>query len=216
MLSKRLKCIADLVDKNTFVIDVGCDHGLLDVYLARQGFNCLACDISLDCINKTKENVIKYQVSDNVKPVLTDGLNGIIIPENTCLIMSGLGAQTIIDILDKRIDSKIKCIILQSNNHLDKLRYEMMKCFHLEDEVVIKDKGIYYVIMKWVRGSISYSKKELYLGPVLLNKKDSKNYYKFLLLKNKRILNKIPSNYIEKINEIELQNKYLEEVLTDL
>ena len=33
-LSKRLKAIADLVDGKN-VIDVGCDHGYLDIYLTK-------------------------------------------------------------------------------------------------------------------------------------------------------------------------------------
>ena len=33
MLSKRLEAIAGFVDKNDNLIDVGCDHGYLGIYL---------------------------------------------------------------------------------------------------------------------------------------------------------------------------------------
>ena len=33
-LSKRLSIVASLIDSNN-IIDVGCDHGLLDIYLAQ-------------------------------------------------------------------------------------------------------------------------------------------------------------------------------------
>ena len=36
MLSKRLKAIASLVDGEN-VIDIGCDHAFLDIYLTIQG-----------------------------------------------------------------------------------------------------------------------------------------------------------------------------------
>ena len=32
-LSKRLKEIANLMDKNSVIADIGCDHALLDIYL---------------------------------------------------------------------------------------------------------------------------------------------------------------------------------------
>ena len=32
-ISNRLKTIADMIDSNYHVIDVGCDHALLDIYL---------------------------------------------------------------------------------------------------------------------------------------------------------------------------------------
>ena len=32
-ISKRLETIASLVPINSKVIDIGCDHGLLDIYL---------------------------------------------------------------------------------------------------------------------------------------------------------------------------------------
>ncbi len=34
MISKRLESIASLIPNNSRVIDVGCDHALLDIYLA--------------------------------------------------------------------------------------------------------------------------------------------------------------------------------------
>ena len=32
-ISKRLKAISDFITDNSNVIDVGCDHALLDIYL---------------------------------------------------------------------------------------------------------------------------------------------------------------------------------------
>ena len=34
-LSKRLAAIAEYVDDDSHFVDIGCDHGLLDVYLAK-------------------------------------------------------------------------------------------------------------------------------------------------------------------------------------
>ena len=48
-LSKRLKAIADLVDKDSKIIDVGCDHALLDIYLLKN---------KNDLFNKNIQNII--------------------------------------------------------------------------------------------------------------------------------------------------------------
>ena len=214
-ISKRLKTIASLVPDNTYVVDVGCDHGLLDIYLSLNNHYCIASDISKKCIEKVKENIKKYQVQDKVIPICTDGITNIEIPDNTCLILSGLGTKTIIDIINKCPLDNINSIIIQSNNELDILRFKMMKNFHLEDEISIYDKNIFYVVMKWKKGSITYNDKELYLGSILPIKKESKKYYQFLLEKNQNILNKIPSNHLEKKQLLEKQIKWLEETLKD-
>ena len=70
-LSNRLKTIADMV-KTKSVIDVGCDHGLLDVYLAKEKhISCIASDISENALNQAKENIHKYQVQSLVKTIWT-------------------------------------------------------------------------------------------------------------------------------------------------
>ena len=35
MLSKRLKSLIKYIDKNDKLIDIGCDHGLIDIYLVK-------------------------------------------------------------------------------------------------------------------------------------------------------------------------------------
>ena len=32
-ISKRLRAIGDLIEDNSFILDVGCDHALLDIYV---------------------------------------------------------------------------------------------------------------------------------------------------------------------------------------
>ena len=36
MQSLRLKLIADLVDKNSIVADIGTDHGIVPIYLSKE------------------------------------------------------------------------------------------------------------------------------------------------------------------------------------
>ena len=55
-IRNRLKAIASLVDKGANVIDVGCDHALLDIYLTLYNENnCIASDINENAYNIAKE-----------------------------------------------------------------------------------------------------------------------------------------------------------------
>ena len=87
MLSKRLKTIANLVDTKN-VYDVGCDHALLDIYLSNNfNKNCIAIDISEECVLKAKKNIEKN--NSNVKVILNNGLENInILPDSTVIILS--------------------------------------------------------------------------------------------------------------------------------
>ena len=67
MLSKRLFEISKLVPKKCNVIDIGCDHALLDLYLAKsRNIKCIAIDIRENIINNVKE-VVKKEKLENKK-----------------------------------------------------------------------------------------------------------------------------------------------------
>ena len=38
-INDRLKKIGDLVDANSFCLDIGCDHAFLDIYLVKKNKN---------------------------------------------------------------------------------------------------------------------------------------------------------------------------------
>ena len=58
ILSKRLSMVATLVDIGANVIDVGCDHALLDIYLTQNNNNkCLATDVNKNALNIAKDNI---------------------------------------------------------------------------------------------------------------------------------------------------------------
>ena len=60
MLSKRLQAICDFVTPNSKVVDIGADHGLVDIYLTKnKNCQCLATDISAKSLEKAKENIKK-------------------------------------------------------------------------------------------------------------------------------------------------------------
>ena len=99
MISKRLKVIADMVDTKS-IIDVGCDHALLDIYLAKQrDIECLAIDVREGIIRKILDSVKQEKLVNKIKVKLNNGLENININNDDTVILSGLGTNTILNII---------------------------------------------------------------------------------------------------------------------
>ena len=71
-LSSRLEAVATLVDINARVIDVGCDHAYLDIYLTmNNGNKCIATDINKNALEIAKKNIKKYNLEKKIETKLT-------------------------------------------------------------------------------------------------------------------------------------------------
>ena len=177
-LSKRLECIAKYVNEGMSIVDVGCDHALLDIYLVqmKKDIKVIASDINENALENAKKNIKKYHFEGKIKTCLSKGLEEIDTSNLDTIIISGMGAHTMVGVLYHDI-SKLKGIdtlILQSNNDLDFLRERVVKLgYYIENEVLVKDSGIIYTVIVFMKGRKRYSRKELYFGPLLLKKKDS-------------------------------------------
>lgn len=201
-LSKRLMVIANMVDSTSKkIVDIGCDHGLLDIYLSNkyEDIKLIASDINKNALNNVINNIKKYKTT-KVEARLSNGLEKIDSKEIDTIIISGLGSNTIVKILeDKNKLVNVNTIIIQSNNNLDYLRKEVVKLgFYIIDEELVEDKNIIYTVIKFKKGTKKYTNKEVYLGPILLKKK-GKLYNKYITNKiNKlnNILNTVPKTKI--------------------
>ena len=67
-INDRLKAIGDLVEANSFCLDVGCDHALLDIYLVKKKKNikCIASDIAEGPIEAAKNIFNNVEVGTKV------------------------------------------------------------------------------------------------------------------------------------------------------
>ena len=175
-ISKRLRVISDFISDNSFILDVGCDHALLDIYVTKNKKNvkAIASDINEGPLKGALENVKKYNAKD-VTVVLGDGLSSYKEGVDT-VVISGLGSTTIVSILkkDNGVLSNIKKLIISSNNDYYFLRKSVCEMgFYISDEVMVLDRGKYYPIIIFEKGFKKYSEYEYRYGPVLLNKMDS-------------------------------------------
>lgn len=172
-LSPRLKQIANYIEDNSNMVDIGCDHGLLDIYLLqnKKNIKIIASDVNKNALNNAKNNIKKYKLEDKIKTILSNGLDSIDTTNTDTIVIAGMGSHTIAGILYNNLKKlkNVNRLIIQSNNDLDFLRYKVTKIgYYIVKEELVKDAGIIYTIIEFKKGYRFYTKKQLYFGPYLL------------------------------------------------
>ena len=187
-LSKRLEAVATLVEVGKRVIDVGCDHAYLDIYLTLNNNNkCIATDINKNALNMAITNIKKYNLEDKIETKLTNGLEGLKIYKKDNIVISGMGTFTILEIL--KTNKLSDTLIISSNNNIDVLRKGVIKLgYYIDTELFIIDKNKPYIIIKFKKGFKKYNLNDFIFGPIL---KNNINYRKYLIKKYKEILKQI-------------------------
>ena len=218
-INNRLKTIGDLVPLSSYPLDIGCDHALLSIYLVKEkGIKkAVASDNKSGPLKKAKENVNFYKVKDKVELIEAEGLNSYKEGIDTITI-SGMGGLNINRILEnnKSYLKNINTIILSPNNYSIAVKRKLIKLgYYISDEKLVKENNIIYQILVFTKGKKYYSYKKLYLGPVLMTKKDelTKEYYKKELETKKSLLEALPKSFYSKIRLTKKEIKYLENVL---
>ncbi len=216
-ISNRLKTIASLIPSNAIILDVGCDHALLDIYLALNNPNMkiYAQDIKAKPLKFAKENIKKYNLENKITLYQSDGLNNMPQDVNT-LVLAGMGSNTIINILKKEKLSKIETIITASNNDYELLRRHLCNLnYHITDEEVIKENKKYYIIIKVNKKRKHYTKKDYKYGPILRKKQDNNtiDYYNYLLKKKENILKMLPTSKLKQRLKLKKEIRYLKKII---
>lgn len=98
-INERLKKVGDLVDTNSSILDIGCDHALLDIYLVKEDKikKAVASDIKEGPLKNAKENIKKYKLEKKIDIKLGNGLDTYTDDIDT-VVVSGMGGRTIIGI----------------------------------------------------------------------------------------------------------------------
>lgn len=213
MLSLRLASLTKYFNYNDAVIDIGCDHALLDIYLIKNNIlkKMIVSDIHAGALKQGIANIEKEGLMDRIETRIGDGLKVLNDKDkvNTILI-SGMGTSTIIDILNNDYLNKINKMVIESNNDHQLLREEITKLgFYITNEEYLVDNNKSYINIVFARGDKKYSKNELRYGPILIHNKTYLNFelnnvtkifnlvpkkkirYRFILKKEIRLLNKL-------------------------
>lgn len=171
----RIAFIGELTKGYDTVIDIGSDHGLVLKYALEHKYikHAVASDINEGPLNHAKKNLAGYPV----RFYLSDGFKS--VDKNYNLgVITGMGPHLIINILKEVIDLEDKTYILGANEKIEVLRTWLShNGFNIVDEYVIFD-GFYYVFLKVVKGTMTLTEEDIYLGPKLKLKEEAQAYFK--------------------------------------
>lgn len=225
-LSKRLETILELVPEScNFLVDVGCDHGLLsDAFLRLSNENkALLIDLREKPLEKAKHNLIvkSKHSSERLRFSLSSGLLDWNVNDSqddslgdaTCIVIAGLGAKEIINILAEKLDQLRRAnfypemdvyLIIQAMRNQENIRLFMRENnFPMLEQVIIEDKDfVYSVDLYRMNFSEIDSYPELkssnnlvdFLGENLLKFLQETNFTN----KSKKYDNKIAQKYLER------------------
>ena len=156
-LSRRLKAIADMVTEGNRLVDVGCDHGYLPVYLMLNHKipGAIATDVGKGPLARAQEHIAEYGMSKYIEARLCDGLQGVRTGEGDTLVIAGMGGPLMEKILTegKAALPGFRELILQPQSDIPHFRHFLMEhgfCI-IQEEMILED-GKFYPMMKVIPG----------------------------------------------------------------
>lgn len=218
-ISKRLKELASFIDANSYILDVGCDQAIFDIYLLKEipNLKIIASDINEKPLEIAKKNIETISNQENITLLKADGLEKIDNNIDT-VVIAGLGGITIKEILEKDLDKllNVEKIIISANNNIDLVRQLLTKNnYYIKSEKLVLDSKKLYQIILFEKGKKHYTKIDLKYGVINLLEKDKLyNYYiKEQIKKNKNIYLSIPRRYYLERTKIKKEIRVLTKLL---
>lgn len=215
-ISDRLLSLVKYVHPEDIVMDVGCDHAILDIYLVQSGIinRIYVGDVNPNALQNGKENIEKYELANNIFPILSYGIEKISEYDIDTIIISGMGSKNIIDILSSpNLDRVYKLILQSNNNHSELRRFLSLKGFRILAEEIVKDGKKTYINIVAGRSypeEIKYTDIEYEFGPLLIYNKDNLEYFKELMSTYENIY------YASHTDEAKEKMRSLEEIIKNL
>ena len=174
-ISERLITIASFIDDDAFVMDVGADHGLLELYLLdNKHLKGLIAVENKKGPFQILEKAVKHR---GVTCSLSDGIETITDSVDT-VVIAGMGGHLIIDILtkDKSKLNKVNKIVVDAHNDIEFVRREIVKLGYEISKEKIVHEGKFYFVISFIKGKTDYSQSEYEFG---FNIKDDPNFVSY-------------------------------------
>lgn len=198
-ISQRLQTLADMVTEGLRIVDVGCDHGYLDISLVQSGKipGALAMDVRKGPLSAATQHVQEAGLSDRIETRLSDGLEMFRVGEAQCLVCAGMGGplmQKILTDYPEKTES-LQEMILQPQSEIPAFRrFLREKGYIILQERILMEDGKYYFPMKVTRGVTEEKEPEMQLlsdmfGEQLIQQKEP--LLRCYLLERERILKEI-------------------------
>jgi tRNA (adenine22-N1)-methyltransferase len=167
-LSKRLASVAVMVPKGSVVADIGTDHGYLPAYLVMSRISpyVIATDVNKGPLAAAANLISLLAVGKKIDLRLGDGLTVLMPGEVETIVIAGMGASTMIKILDQtpEVLSQAKRLILQPMRNVPRLRTWLAEHqWEIKDEELIWEDEIFYEIVAADHGQSTLTQEEAQL-----------------------------------------------------
>lgn len=211
-LSYRLEAIFNLVPQDSFVADVGADHGRLVIELInkKRAKRAVAIENKRGPYGGLVESYRANGSPKNLQLIFADGLSKMSSRVDT-VVIAGMGGDKIVEILYnyKNKLTNTKTIIIDSHTKTPYVRRKIIELgFYIDHEEIIIEKDHYYEIIRFVKGIKQYEEDDYEFGPFLRKEHSSE-----FILKNMDEIKKIDallsqsSNVLPKEKIIELKQR---------
>lgn len=171
--SKPIECSLRLMEllewiEGEVLADIGCDHAYVacNAVILGKVKKSYACDIAQGPLDRAIETIQECQLEEKVIPILMNGMEK--LPEDVDIVtIAGMGAMTILEILDKAPLKTGLRLLLSPHKDAQKLR-EHLKEYSIEilREKMVFDEGHYYPVLDCIvkEDVATLSLQETFLG----------------------------------------------------
>lgn len=177
-LSKRMAAVAELVTEGSRVVDVGCDHGYISIWLVenKKAPSAIAMDVNRGPLERAGENIRRHGLEGKIETRLSDGLRMLCRGEGDALVIAGMGGPLMQRILTdgRRVLDGFSELILEPQSEVGAFRRFLEENgFRIVQEKMVEEDGKFYPIIRAVPGAAPKRRgEELEFGPCLLKEQN--------------------------------------------
>ena len=202
-LSKRLQAVADIIPKSDTIADIGTDHGYIPIYAIKNQLSkkAIAMDVNPGPLERAKYHIKEEGLEAKIECRLSDGLEKLAHGEADTIVIAGMGADLICNILSAEFSTKH--LILSPHTHQEKVRIFLRTHGYkiVEENMIFEDNKFYNII------------RADYLGENADDIPVNDYFGEYLLKNNHPVLKMFLEKEIEKYKDIPQKKDYLELVI---
>ncbi len=151
-LTPRLEKIANLVEINNRVADIGTDHGYIAIYLIQNNISpyVIAGDINKKPLESARKNIADIGLGQRIETRLGSGLSILKPGEVETVIIAGMGGMLISQLLQEapEVIATTRGLILQPMQAQEELRrYLVDNGFKIVKDLLVKEDHRIYEIL---------------------------------------------------------------------
>ena len=157
-MSRRLMTVAALVTAGNRLVDAGCDHAWLCIWLVKNGYcpSAIASDVREGPLAAAREHVSAFGLNDQIEVRLSDGLRAFRPGEGDSLVLAGMGGRLMERILSEGapVRESFRELILEPQSEAARVRRFLGDLgWEIRQERMVLEDGKFYPVLRAVRSA---------------------------------------------------------------